>query len=131
MSDHRGNLIPIEFGEDFSGFDVRFDVKRCFLIFPKTSETRGQHAHRWVEQVLICLDGSFDVLLKDGKGEEQSISLKEPDTGLLIPKLVWNEMFNFSENCKILVLASDHYDAEEYINDFNELKAIVSAKERL
>jgi len=125
-SDHRGDLIPIEFGSDFVSSDIDFDVKRCFLIFPKSSETRGSHAHRWVEQVLICLEGSLDVCLKDGKGEEHSISLSNPDVGIHIPKLIWNELLNFSENCKLLVLASDHYHKNEYINNYDEFKRIVA-----
>jgi len=125
-SDHRGDLIPVEFGSGYDSSDIDFDVKRCFFIFPKTRETRGSHAHRWVEQVLICLDGSMDICLKNGKGDQYTISLDKPNVGIYIPKLIWNELLNFSENCKLLVLASDHYHEREYINNYEEFKRIVA-----
>lgn len=120
FSDGRGDLIPLEFGKDFPNADIPFDVKRCFFISPKHDEIRAKHAHKWVEQVIICLEGSFDLVLKDGKGNEETLTLSNYYNGIHIPKLVWNELKNFSSTCKILVLASDHYIPEEYINKYND-----------
>jgi dTDP-4-dehydrorhamnose 3,5-epimerase-like enzyme len=84
FSDGRGDLIPLEFGENFPNADIPFDVKRCFFISPKYDEIRACHAHRWVEQVIICLEGSFDLVLKDGKGNECTITMNDYLTGIHI-----------------------------------------------
>ena len=126
-SDGRGDLVPLEFGKDFPSADIPFDVKRCFFISPKYDEVRAKHAHKWVEQVIICLEGSFDLVLKDGKGQEETLTLNDYAEGIYTPKLVWNELKNFSDTCRILVLASDHYIPDEYINDYDDFVQQVQA----
>ena len=79
------------------------------------------HAHKNLEQVLICVNGSCEILLDDGK-EKSIIKLENRNEGLFIEKMVWHEMFNFSADCVLIVLASDYYDEKDYIRDYNEFK---------
>ena len=131
FSDGRGDLVPLEFGE---GLDIPFDVKRCFFISPTHDEIRARHAHKEVKQVILCIAGSFELTLKDGKGNSNSLLLSEYTEGIFMDKLVLNELKNFSNDCRILVFASGHYDPDEYINDYSEFESFVnkySCKETL
>ncbi|ERI94318.1 WxcM-like protein [Clostridiales bacterium oral taxon 876 str. F0540] len=109
-----GHLTPIE-----SKFDIPYDIKRIFYIYDVPNiETRGHHAHRWVYQTLICVKGSLKVRLKNPI-EETVFELNNPSIGLMIGPWVWNEMFDYSEDCVLLVLASDHYDEKDYIRNYD------------
>jgi dTDP-4-dehydrorhamnose 3,5-epimerase-like enzyme len=115
--DERGNLIALEENKN-----IPFKIKRVYYIFDtKEGVIRGLHAHKNLEQVLICVNGSCEILLDDGK-EKSIIKLENRNEGLFIEKMVWREMFNFSADCVLMVLASDYYFEEDYIRDYEEFK---------
>ena len=86
---------------------------------------RGYHAHKQLQQVLVCVSGSCKVLLDDGN-EKLEIKLDNPQKGLLITSLIWREMYQFSKNCVLLVLASEVYDESDYIRDYKEFKKLAN-----
>ena len=115
LGDERGKLVVIE-GESA----IPFEIKRVFYIYDSDATAmRGQHADRESEFVLINVSGTSKVRIDDGK-EEDIIELNRPMMGLYIPKMVWKDMYDFSEDSVLLVLASTHYDAGEYIRDYDE-----------
>ena len=117
IQDVRGNLTFIE-----ENNHVPFDIKRVYYLYDVPSgETRGGHAHKELEQVILALSGSFDILLDDGR-KEKTFSLNRPHYGLYIYPGVWREMVNFSSNSVALVLASTMYDEKDYIRDYEEFK---------
>ena len=114
--DERGHLVIVEGAKD-----VPFDIKRIFYIYGSDhAVVRGQHANRKSEFVLINVAGKSKVKVKDGLGNEAVISLNRPHTGIYLPQMVWKDMYDFSEDSVLLVLASEHYDPEEYIRDYDE-----------
>ncbi|WP_447636459.1 sugar 3,4-ketoisomerase [Flavobacterium microcysteis] len=120
IEDYRGNIAVIE--NDV----VPFDIKRVYYLFDVPSSShRGGHAHKKLIQLLIPLSGSFDVVLSDGK-EKQVITLNKPDKGLLIKPTVWRELENFSSGAVCLVIASEVYEEEDYIREFDEFIAYVN-----
>lgn len=122
--DERGHLVVVE-GEK----DIPFIIKRIFYIYGSDSEViRGQHANKKTEFVLINVAGSSKVRVDDGKGNEITVSLNRPHTGIYLPKLVWKDMYDFSEDSVLLCLASEHYDNSEYIRDYNMFKEYVNKK---
>jgi len=113
--DERGNLVIAE-----GGIDVPFEIKRVFYIYGSDKDVvRGQHANRKTEFVLINVAGTSKVKVKDGEGNEAIFCLNRPHTGIYLPTMVWKDMYDFSEDSVLLVLASEHYDASEYIRDYN------------
>ena len=123
--DERGRLIVVEGMED-----IPFEIKRVFYIYgSKGDVVRGQHANRKTEFVLINVAGTSKVRVKDGKGNEGVFSLNRPHTGIYLPNMVWKDMFDFSEDSVLLVLASEHYDADEYIRDYGEFCRLVQEDE--
>ena len=124
--DERGHLVVVEGHQD-----IPFDIKRIFYIYGSDKEVvRGQHANRKSEFVLINVAGTSKVKVKDGKGNEAIYSLNRPHTGIYLPKLVWKDMYDFNEDSVLLVLASEHYDPEEYIRNYDEFVEIVNTKEK-
>ena len=120
--DDRGHLVICE-----GGIDIPFDIKRIFYIYGSDSEVvRGQHANRNSEFVLINVAGTSKVRVKDGKGNETVYSLNRPHTGIYLPKMVWKDMYDFSDDSVLLCLASTHYDANEYIRDYDEFVRIIN-----
>ena len=114
--DERGHLVIVE-GE----LDVPFEIKRVFYIYGSDDNViRGRHANKKTEFVLINLAGSSKVKVKDGEGNEAIFCLNRPHTGIYLPTMVWKEMYDFSEDSVLLVLASEHYDAAEYIRDYDD-----------
>ena len=109
-----GNLTPIE-----EMVDVPFDIKRIYYI-SKVPEglARGSHAHRRIHQVLICINGSVRIKVKNPK-EEDDFILDDSTVGLYLGPYTWSDMYDFSENTVLLVLASDHYDESEYIRNID------------
>ncbi|WP_158727701.1 MULTISPECIES: FdtA/QdtA family cupin domain-containing protein [unclassified Flavobacterium] len=98
---------------------IPFDIKRVYYLFDiPSSSKRGGHSHKQLQQVLIAISGSFDVVLKDGI-TEKTITLNKPDKGLLIKNDTWRELENFSSGAVCLVLASSTFDEEDYIRDFD------------
>ena len=112
LGDERGGLIAIE-----SNQGIPFEIKRLYYIFNTTNQARGFHAHINLKQVAICLKGSCRFILDDGSKKEHVV-LNTATKGLLIEGLVWHEMHDFSEDCVLLVLASEHYDEADYIRDY-------------
>ncbi|MCR4923820.1 MAG: FdtA/QdtA family cupin domain-containing protein [Lachnospiraceae bacterium] len=116
FGDERGNLVVAECG----GWDVPFDVKRVFYIYGSDSTViRGRHANRRTHFVLINVAGSSKVKIDNGK-EQDIVLLDRPRMGLYLPPMLWKDMYDFSEDSVLLVLASEHYDGNEYIRDYDE-----------
>lgn len=115
LGDERGKLVVIEGGEA-----VPFEIKRVFYIYGSDATVvRGQHANRESEFVLINVAGSSKVRITDGT-DELIIELDKPMTGVYIPRMIWKDMYDFSPDSVLLVLASTHYDGSEYIRDYDE-----------
>lgn len=113
INDPRGNLTFLE-----GGRHLPFEVKRVFYIYDvPTAESRGAHAHYQLQQFVICLSGSFDVELDDGK-TTQRVHLNRPWKGLHVPPMVWASETNFDPGSVCLVLASERYDEADYIRDY-------------
>jgi dTDP-4-dehydrorhamnose 3,5-epimerase-like enzyme len=113
--DENGSLIALEENKN-----IPFEIKRVYYIFDtKEGVKRGFHAHKNLEQVLICINGSCDVLLDDGS-EKTVIKLENRNEGIYLKKMIWHEMSNFSADCVLLVLASENYDEEDYIRDYQK-----------
>lgn len=115
--DRRGKLVAIE-----NLKDIPFEIKRVYYMFDTLpNESRGFHAHKDLEQVIIAMDGACRFVLDDGKTREE-VLLNRPDVGLYIGPGMWREMHDFSYGCKLVVLASKFYDEKEYIRDYDEFK---------
>lgn len=120
--DQRGNLTVAEFGHD-----VPFEIKRVyFLKNLKADLPRGYHAHKVLIQLMYCITGQVNVLLDNGK-EKEVVLLKEGET-LLIDKLIWHVMSDFSNDCLLAVFASDLYDETDYIRDYQEFLKIAETR---
>ena len=116
LGDERGNLVVIE-GE---GMDIPFDIKRVFYIYGSDSDVvRGQHANRETEFLLVNVSGISKVKVDNGK-ESQVIELNKPRMGLYLSAMLWKDMYDFSKDSVLLVLASRHYDANEYIRNYED-----------
>lgn len=119
MGDERGTLVPIE-----ADIDIPFPIKRVYYMYDTgRGVRRGLHAHKTLQQVLICIHGTCKILLDDGN-EKTIVELDQPHQGLYIGENMWREMFDFSEDAVLMVLASDHYNEEDYIRDYNEFKLL-------
>lgn len=117
--DDNGNLVPIE-----SGQSVPFDIKRVFYVYGvRDEEKRGNHAHYTTQQVLICLHGKVEVIVKDGKKEVRYL-LESPQQALYIPEMIWDEQVYRTEETALLVLSNTHYDPSDYIHDFEQFKSL-------
>ncbi|WP_434527763.1 sugar 3,4-ketoisomerase [Vibrio sp. K4] len=115
IGDERGSLITLEQNKN-----IPFDIKRVYYIFgTKNGAARGFHAHYDLEQVAICMKGSVTFLIDDGLVREQ-VTLSSPDVGLHIKGLKWREMHDFSDDCILMVLASDLYKESDYIRSYDE-----------
>lgn len=119
LGDERGNLVVIE-GE---GIDIPFDIKRVFYIYGSDSSVvRGQHANRETEFLLVNVSGTSKVKVDNGK-ESEIIELNKPRMGLYLSSMLWKDMYDFSEDSVLLVLASRHYDSKEYIRNYEDYLA--------
>ena len=113
--DDRGSLIALEEGEN-----IPFEIKRVYYLYnTKPGVSRGFHAHKNLKQVVVAVRGSCRFVLDNGD-EKSSIILDNPTKGLLIESGVWREMHDFSYGCKLVVLASEHYDEKEYIRNYDD-----------
>lgn len=119
--DDRGQLVALE---EFK--DIPFEIKRVYYIYDTLSDVRrGFHAHKNLEQILICIHGSCKILLDNGF-EKKIVPLEKPYEGLYVANNVWREMFDFSPDAVLLVLASELYDESDYIRDYEEFIKEVS-----
>ena len=100
---------------------IPFDIKRVYYIYDLKNKntTRGYHSHKNLEQVIFCINGYFKLLLDDGRNKKE-IKLYNPNEGLYMPKNIWHTMSDFSHNCILLVFASDYFDEDDYIRDYDE-----------
>jgi dTDP-4-dehydrorhamnose 3,5-epimerase-like enzyme len=120
LGDDRGSLISLEQNKN-----IPFEIKRVYYIFgTKENVRRGFHAHKKLKQVAICVNGSCKFLLDDGK-EKAEIFLDSPNKGLIIEDMIWREMFDFSENCVLMVIADSLYDENDYIRNYDEFLELV------
>lgn len=118
--DKRGKLVALE-----GGIDLPFEIKRVYYMFDTLpNESRGFHAHKNLQQLIIAMDGACRFILDDGKTRE-SVLLNRPDVGLYIGPGIWREMHDFSYGCKLVVLASEHYDEKEYIRNYDDFLKMI------
>lgn len=117
--DARGNLSFFEHPKQ-----LPFEIARTYWVYDVPGgETRGSHAFREQQEFIVALSGSFDVILHDGE-EEQKFQLNRSYYGLFVPKMYWRRMENFSTNSLALIVSDKLFDAEDYIRDFKEFKAL-------
>lgn len=118
-TDGRGLLVSLE-----SLKNVPFEIKRIYYLTDlSSSHPRGFHAHKNLKQLVVCVSGSCDFTLDDGH-TRKTIHLSSPLQGLIIEHNTWREMHNFSQNCVIMVLASEYYDESDYIRNYDEFKRL-------
>jgi dTDP-4-dehydrorhamnose 3,5-epimerase-like enzyme len=117
LGDQRGGLVAVEVGMDKA---VPFEIKRVYYIYnTKPGISRGFHAHKKLKQIAICIAGKCRMVLDNGITRED-VWLESPTKGVVIEDMVWREIHDFSEDCVLLVLASEHYDESDYIRDYDE-----------
>ena len=113
--DERGTLIALEEMKN-----IPFEIKRVYYMYDtKHGVRRGFHAHKCLKQVLICVKGSCTILLDNGH-EKNEVVLDTPNKGLYIESAIWREMFDFSDDAVLMVLASELYDEADYIRDYDD-----------
>lgn len=113
--DERGQLVALEEKKD-----IPFEIKRVYYIYDTLEGVRrGFHAHRNLEQILVCVHGSCKILLDNGT-EKETVLLDKPYEGLYISNNIWREMYDFSPDAVLLVLASSLYDEADYIRDYDQ-----------
>lgn len=113
--DNRGSLISLEQQKN-----IPFNIKRVYYIYgTRINTTRGKHAHKNLKQIVVCVSGKCKFLLDDGK-TKKIIKLDSPDKGLYIGKYIWREMYDFSQDCVLVVLVNKYYNENEYIRDYDE-----------
>ncbi|WP_413498578.1 sugar 3,4-ketoisomerase [Buttiauxella gaviniae] len=117
--DERGALVSLEYQKN-----IPFEIKRVYYIFDTQEKViRGYHAHKRLKQIAICIKGECKFLLDNGV-ERISINLNEPSQGLLIESFIWREMYDFSPDCVLLILADEVYDEADYVRDYDSFKAM-------
>lgn len=121
LGDERGSLIALE-----SNRQVPIEIKRVYYLYAtKADVARGFHAHKKLRQIAVCLSGSCRFVMDDGK-KKQEIILATPEKGLLIDAMLWHEMYDFSDDCVLMVLADQVYDESDYIRDYSSFLEEVS-----
>lgn len=122
--DERGNLTSVS---DMK--EIPFEIKRIYYTWDMPKDAiRGGHAHRDLEEVMICLHGSCDFVLDDGK-EKITITLDRPNKGLYVSAHLWRHFTNFSSDCVVILIASDYFHPEDHVKDYNEFLEIISHDE--
>lgn len=125
FGDERGKLVVVEGNQT-----IPFEIARVFYIYGSdTTVIRGQHANRESQFVLINVAGKSKVRLTDAR-EEIVVELDKPMMGIYIPAMIWKDMYDFSEDSVLLVLASTHYDGTEYIRDYQEYETIMQGEKK-
>ena len=124
--DDRGQLVALEELKD-----IPFEIKRVYYMYDtKEGVRRGKHAHKSLEQILICIHGSCKILLDNGQ-EKRIVSLVRPYEGLYIANDMWREMYDFSSDAVLMVLASDYYNEEDYIRDYDDFLSSVNESQKI
>jgi dTDP-4-dehydrorhamnose 3,5-epimerase-like enzyme len=122
--DERGSLVSLEEQKN-----IPFPIKRVYYVFnTKDKVRRGFHAHKKLKQLAIVVKGSCSFLLDDGK-EKIEILLDNPAQGLYIESFIWREMFDFSEDCVLMVLADAFYDEDDYVRDYELFLKMINGSE--
>ena len=117
--DKRGKLIALEQLTD----KVPFEIKRVYYIYDtKKKMARGNHTHRALKQILVCLKGTCTIVCETPDGNILEYKLSKPEIGLMIQGLVWRQMKDFSEDAVLMVLANEHYNEDDYIRDYEVFK---------
>lgn len=123
--DDRGQLIALEEYKE-----IPFDIKRVYYMYDtKNGVRRGYHAHKKLEQILICIHGECLIHMDDGVSTEE-VLLDKPYEGLYIANNIWREMYNFSEDAVLMVLASELYDEQDYIRDYQKFMKYIREEEK-
>ena len=118
--DARGQLISLE---EFR--DIPFEIKRVYYMYDTGKDVRrGFHAHRSLQQILICIHGTCKILLDNGK-EKKVVSLEKPYEGLYVSNNMWREMYDFSPDAVLMVLASDYYKEDDYIRNYDDFLKMI------
>lgn len=118
--DERGQLISLE---EYN--DIPFEIKRVYFMYDtKEGVVRGHHAHKSLEQILVCIHGTCKILMDNGK-EKKIVHLEKPYEGLYIPNNIWREMYDFSEDAVLMCFASQVYDESDYIRNYDEFLKFV------
>lgn len=132
---HSGKINLQEFGDSPDGYlfigtvskEIPFPIKRFYYInnLGSKSAIRGNHAHKTLTQVIFCVNGSFTLLLNDGK-TKQNLLMNDPSQGIILGPMLWHQMSKFSSDCVILVLADNVYSSDDYIRDYHEFINLLS-----
>ena len=121
--DNRGQLVALEQNKN-----IPFEIKRVYYMFDTYPNfIRGKHAHKCLEQILVCVNGSCKILLDDGK-EKEIVELNDPSKGIYISNNIWREMFDFSKGAVLMAIASDYYNESDYIRNYDEFLKYVGVK---
>lgn len=123
--DERGQLVALEEYKD-----IPFRIKRVYYMY-ETMEgfVRGKHAHKNLQQILVCIHGSVKIKLDNGKGETKVVPLEKPYEGLYVANNMWREMYDFSEGAVLLVFASELYDESDYIRNYDDFLEFVKSQD--
>lgn len=120
LGDERGSLVALEAAKT-----VPFDIQRVYYLFgTQPGVARGFHAHKKLQQVAVCVTGKCRMVLDDGKTREE-VWLDSSLKGVALPPMIWHEMHDFSPDCVLLVLASEHYDEMDYIRNYDDFLRMV------
>ena len=121
--DARGMLVALEENKE-----IPFKIKRVYYLYDTLADvTRGFHAHKSLQQILICVHGSCKIRLDDGR-DKGIVTLDTPDEGIYVGNNMWREMFDFSPDAVLMVLASELYDEKDYIRNYDEFLRFVGVK---
>jgi len=124
--DSRGKLVALE-----QERNVPFPIRRVYYLFATTTDVhRGRHAHRHLNQLAVAVRGNVTFLLDDGTGPT-TVTLDDPTRGLLLGSMVWRDLYDFSDDCVLMVLADQPYDPADYITDYDEFLREVRGEARL
>lgn len=123
--DDRGMLVALE-----EINDIPFSIKRVYYMYDtKEQVVRGKHAHRSLKQILVCISGTCKISMDNGR-EKKIVHLEKPYEGLYMPNDIWHEMFDFSSDAILLVLASEVYDERDYIRDYDEFLEFIKEQNK-